>query len=1013
MIPLKLTIEGLYSYQERQTIDFADLTAARLFGIFGATGSGKSSILEAISYALYGDTERLNLRDKRNYNMMNLKSDKAFIGLDFYNYKNDLYRVTRTFKRNAKRFQEVHTPKVVFYRYTNESWVPMEQAQAEEIIGMSYQNFKRTIIIPQGQFKEFLELGAKERTKMMQDIFGLDRYDLQDASARLKKKNQSELDQIEGQLKGYVDITKEEITTQKQELKQNQQERSKKQEGHEILEERYQFLKLLKKDFDLLQKKKEDFASLQEKEESFEKATVRVDKYERIYTAFYQPLQQLKELKKVIEVKETKEGALYKKYEEQKEERQNQQKALEKIIPYFNNLDQKKAEESDWQTILKIRELFHEWDDCKTRSKKGKDYVLEVKKEIATIEHREKDLKEEIKRLKEKRINSELLIAVSLWFDKKEDLQKRFQQQEKKVDAKKGVLQDLFQEMKEKEIRMDSFEENLQFQRDKIKKEQHQLNKKKEQLSVQRRLAEHAHHLQEGDACPLCGSLEHPDIVEAKDVSFELKETSAALDELEKKTRRLQEKENEYISKRTSIENLEKEIAVEEETLNGIENEKVQHEKAFRWEDFDSNNKAAFEKKRKEANEREGRLNKKEEMLQENRESGEKKRGKLNKYQDRLKELEKEEHAKETQIEINKGHMNILHYEDYDEEDGITIEKSYLEPLREKNKKVEEQHESLSQSIHTLETTLASKKANWESLKEQIEERKEEKKYLEERINKKLEEEGIPNIVTVRKVLKQEINIAEERRKIENFKLKFEKARQSLTELKEKLGEASFSQENFLTAEEKWKASKERLEILNKKVVGLENKIQELEQKSKEKEVLEKQEEELQKRAGNLNIIFGLLKAKGFVQYASSLRLSQLCNQANYRFQRMTRNQLSLQLNENNEFEIIDYLNEGKSRSVKTLSGGQAFQVSLSLALALAESVQTHAKAEKKFFFIDEGFGTQDPESINIIFETLLHLNKENKIVGIISHVEELKDRIPKSLEIIKDAERGSLIQWQ
>src|SRR5690625_6662789 len=124
----------------------------------------------------------------------------------------------------------------------------------------------------------------------------------------------------------------------------------------------------------------------------------------------------------------------------------------------------------------------------------------------------------------------------------------------------------------------------------------------------------------------------------------------------------------------------------------------------------------------------------------------------------------------------------------------------------------------------------------------------------------------------------------------------------------------------------------------------------------------------------------------------------------------MTRNQLRLRLGENNDFEIVDYLNEGRSRSVKTLSGGQSFQVSLSLALALAESVQANALAEKNFFFIDEGFGTQDAQSVNIIFETLLHLNKENKIVGIISHVEELKERIPMSLTIINDANKGSLI---
>ena len=120
---------------------------------------------------------------------------------------------------------------------------------------------------------------------------------------------------------------------------------------------------------------------------------------------------------------------------------------------------------------------------------------------------------------------------------------------------------------------------------------------------------------------------------------------------------------------------------------------------------------------------------------------------------------------------------------------------------------------------------------------------------------------------------------------------------------------------------------------------------------------------------------------------------------------------MSLQVNDKNEFEIIDYLNDGRTRSVRTLSGGQNFQVSLSLALALAENVQSMTNSDKNFFFIDEGFGTQDAESVNIVFETLSNLQKENRIVGIISHVEELQERIPKSLFIKKDLEKGSLIE--
>ena len=163
-------------------------------------------------------------------------------------------------------------------------------------------------------------------------------------------------------------------------------------------------------------------------------------------------------------------------------------------------------------------------------------------------------------------------------------------------------------------------------------------------------------------------------------------------------------------------------------------------------------------------------------------------------------------------------------------------------------------------------------------------------------------------------------------------------------------------------------------------------------------------EDKLQKRAQNLEIIRNLFIRQGFVQYVSGIYLRQLCDNANIRFHRMTRNQLSLQVNEKLEFEIVDYLNEGRSRSVKTLSGGQSFQVSLSLALALAENVQNFVRSEKNFFFIDEGFGTQDSESVNIVFETLLQLQKENRIVGIISHVEELKQKLPARIEVTKTA---------
>src|SRR5690606_6534725 len=137
----------------------------------------KSSILEAISFALYGETERLNQRDSRNYNMMNLKSDELLIDFQFRDHNDDKYRFTVRGKRNSKDFLKVNTFDRAAYKLVKDNWEPLESTLAESILGLSYKNFRRTIIIPQGRFQEFLQLGDSDRTKMLKEVFHLDKYE--------------------------------------------------------------------------------------------------------------------------------------------------------------------------------------------------------------------------------------------------------------------------------------------------------------------------------------------------------------------------------------------------------------------------------------------------------------------------------------------------------------------------------------------------------------------------------------------------------------------------------------------------------------------------------------------------------------------------------------------------------------------------------------------------------------------------------------------------------------------
>ena len=155
-----------------------------------------------------------------------------------------------------------------------------------------------------------------------------------------------------------------------------------------------------------------------------------------------------------------------------------------------------------------------------------------------------------------------------------------------------------------------------------------------------------------------------------------------------------------------------------------------------------------------------------------------------------------------------------------------------------------------------------------------------------------------------------------------------------------------------------------------------------------------------------------LFFGSGFVRYISRVYLENICRAANVRFEHLTRRQLSLKLNDQDDFEVVDQLNDGRRRSIRTLSGGQTFQASLCLALALAESVQSQTRTRQNFFFLDEGFGSLDRDSLQVVFDTLKSLRKENRIVGIISHVEELQQEIQTYVRVLLDPETGSRLTY-
>lgn len=1015
MLPISLTIEGLYSYQEKQTIDFSRLTQAGIFGIFGAVGSGKSSILEAITFALYGETERLNNRDKRAYNMMNLKSNRSFIEFEFYNFENEKFRVIREFKRSAKNFEDIRTANGRFFQWKNEEWSPLKNPNIESILGISYANFKRTIIIPQGQFREFIELGAKDRTEMMKEIFKLNQYDLSESTKNLSLINQSHLSHINGQLQGFEEVSIAKLTKQKNILKEENHFFSLINEDFSKISEEFQQLKLLKNDWENLKIKKNQYQKLEERKPEILKQQKEVEEFEYLNKIFQPLISEKNRIEKERQQQNEEKNHQEKKYQETTQILENTNHQLSEIQPLFNNLTHSKTEENDIENIIKILYLIEEVRENQLRTEKGTLAVKQVENAIREHQENISSLDKNILQLKAEKIDNKTILDLENWFTTKKNLYQNQENQQQKIKNTQSEISNTQELINHLPLIQNQDTEDyitiFEAENTKLEQEKDHISNQKKNLEIEQKLAEFTDTLHHGEACPLCGSLEHPKIIHFQNHTEEINRLNDQLNEIETQLKEVQNIKNSFFSKVEKIKTLKESLHTENTILKDISQQIFLHQKVFVWENFNPNQEQDFQWKKEKNFEIENQILSLENQRKNIENSLEKERRRREKYQAELDNIKTEEAKKLGEISSLQQQIKILNIQDFAKEKTETLQEK-LRNLQLQNLKIEKDYKEFSEKKSELSILFAQQKTTLYFLQNRIKEL--DIQYIENKnsLQTELDRVSYNSVSEIENIISKSINILEIREVIQNFHIQLETLKNAIQELETNFKDKTFNEEIYQNTENKYLTKEKERNEKQKIITKLETEIERMEHQFKEKEKLMVQQNQLQKREENLKIMSNLFKGAGFVQYVSSIYLRQLCDHANLRFHRMTRNGLSLRINENNDFEIIDYLNNGHSRSVKTLSGGQAFQVSLSLALALAESVQSNAKAEKNFFFIDEGFGTQDTESVNIVFETISNLLKENRIVGIISHIEELKEKIPLSLSITKDTEKGSILSY-
>jgi exonuclease SbcC len=178
--PIRLELAGLQSYREKQTVDFEALCGGGVFGIFGPTGSGKSTILDAMTLALYGKVERA---PKGTQGIINGAEDRLAVAFTFElgeAGRRARYRVERQYKRSGETSVNVALCRLVELAPEGERVLADRQTDVddavERLIGLNMQDFTRAVVLPQGKFAAFLTLAGRDRRQMLQRLFGLERF---------------------------------------------------------------------------------------------------------------------------------------------------------------------------------------------------------------------------------------------------------------------------------------------------------------------------------------------------------------------------------------------------------------------------------------------------------------------------------------------------------------------------------------------------------------------------------------------------------------------------------------------------------------------------------------------------------------------------------------------------------------------------------------------------------------------------------------------------------------------
>lgn len=331
---------------------------------------------------------------------------------------------------------------------------------------------------------------------------------------------------------------------------------------------------------------------------------------------------------------------------------------------------------------------------------------------------------------------------------------------------------------------------------------------------------------------------------------------------------------------------------------------------------------------------------------------------------------------------------------------------SLLSKVQEIIRNIDEEFERVQKNKNKIEEEFAENNEKLIDISSKYKELDKRRKEEEARLEVAIDSEGFRNLEEVREnfIEKEELN--KYKVKIDKYKENLSKVKGTIESLLNKIGDKEITEEDY-TKEKLLKEQKEKeFNDVNENKIKIEEELKNLEIRLKEQKGLLDKKAKLEHKLALLSDLEKLFKGKRFVEFVAVNKLKYISIEASKRLKEITHGNYGLEVDENGKFMIRDYKNGGAERDASTLSGGETFLASLSLALALSAQIQLKGTAPLELFFLDEGFGTLDEDLLEVVMSSLERIHNEKLKVGIISHVESIKNRVPVKL-MITPAECG------